>query len=290
MFLNILQNLFFKTDLHFLEVYIRHVSFFDFSKLVDWMYFFFYYQIGALLYLITFNIIYHILFITLTLGTMLMLVITIKFNQMENYARKFLLTSSTFSSHKFATFTCHNNLSLKFFADVNRIYGKSIFAYMIVNMPLSSLLLMMLLLGKFKGKGVVKACVIVLVIVQFSTIILISFFWAFLSQKLYQLVKRFIRISVCQKLQKTISLTVLMRVATYIEFFHSKNRFALCYGKVGKVTFASCGRVKQIYFKFTKNYIVQFDLQIIFFYCRFIMFAFKLVNNRAYLGQQTSAH
>lgn len=227
-------------------MYIKHISYFDFYQPAHCIYFFLHYQMGALLYVINFNIVYGILIVTLMLAILLLLVINIKFNQMDEYAKKSLMLSSTFSGHKFALFAYHNNLSLKLLRDGNLTFGKSIFAYMIVNMPLSSLLLMMLLLGKLNSKKVVvKALIIFFVSAEFGSIVIISLICAILSQKLHRPVKRFFRLifKPAQSSQK-VALTIQMRVAAYIEFFHTENRFALSYGRMGKITFGSCGKVR----------------------------------------------
>ena len=146
----------------------------------------------------------------------------------------------------FGVFSAHNVVSLRWLADVNRLYGPSIFGFMLINVPLNAILVMMLLLGRLKLALV--PVVFCLVAVQMLIIFAINLAGAVLSRQLHRPAKKILRLSLLSqslgvKWLKWQQFRLQLRMALYIERFHTKNQFTVNYGRHGRITFESFGRV-----------------------------------------------
>lgn len=154
-----------------------------------------------------------------------------------------------FTPRKFDTFFKKIDSFLVLLADANRVYGAAFFVYIVINMPLNALLIMMLnKTGQIVGR-VLRIGSAVYVVVQLFLIFAVTCFFAKVSTKFHKTVKRVIRSSVEGLTVNEKSTTPFwplksrLKLARYIETFHTSKQFTLKYGQYGSVTFSSIGKV-----------------------------------------------
>src|SRR5699024_4756816 len=121
----------------------------------------------------------------------------------------------------------------------NGTYGRLLLVCMLVHTPLNALFLMMLCYSPMSAVGQASACAITLG--QIIVLWLISYFSALLSLKIHRPAKVFLRLVVkCKKRRTHWSLRSQLKLATYVEQFHTTNLYTVNYGKgCGKITLAS---------------------------------------------------
>src|SRR5699024_6879424 len=79
--------------------------------------------------------------ITACMASLIILIAHIKLSQMERFANG---VTRSLSWNKLARFLAHNSISIQTLADLNRVYGKALFATLLVNLPSNALFAMYL--------------------------------------------------------------------------------------------------------------------------------------------------
>lgn len=227
------------------------------------------YALNALLVLAGINALYHVLILTVTLGLLLMAVFVVGLRQAQQFALKEVLpqpqASATagnrrkyhflFCSRQLGRFLRHIDQLQRLLADASRVYGLAWFAFVLVNVPISSVLLMLLAMGKLRRQILLLAAI--LVGAQFLAINCISTASAVLSSRLHRPVRCLLGLLCCRnsgeisldrrrmmRISSLVALSVRLRLALHIQLFHTSNRLALSYGRYGKITFQSVGKVR----------------------------------------------
>lgn len=238
--------------LHALGVYFRQWSVFDYTQTSHLLYFGLF-QLNFVIYFTCVIIIYQGLVLTGVLGLVVALISAIKLKQVEEYVKETISAISTSSTRKSSLspvsissflnrFLTQNDISLRWLSDVNRIYGVAILGYMLINMPLNAILMMMLLMGKLKRSLIMV--VVILAATQMLIIFVINLFCAILSRQLHRPAKCILRLSIRESEGRLRWLSrVRLKMAFYIERFHTKNEFTVTFGKVAKINFPNFGRV-----------------------------------------------
>ena len=226
------------------------------------------YALNALLVLAGINALYHVLILTVTLGLLLMAVFVVGLRQAQQFALKEVLQQQQasaaagnrrryflFCSRQLGRFLRHIDQLQRLLADASRVYGLAWFAFVLVNVPISSVLLMLLAMGKLRRQILLLAAI--LVGAQFLAINCISTASAVLSSRLHRPVRCLLGLLCCRnsgeisldrrrmmRISSLVALSVRLRLALHIQLFHTSNRLALSYGRYGKITFQSVGKVR----------------------------------------------
>lgn len=179
--------------------------------------------------------------------------------QFANRNRKYLFTPANLT-----TYLRRVNGFLVTLADANRVYGLSLFAFILLNMPLNALLIRMLSIGQI-AHGNLRAISGVYVFIQLAFIFAMTTFFAKISLMLHAPVRDVMGCSVEGSLSykdknglnlrrknglknsKNASFWRLagrLKLSRYIETFHTREQFTVKYGSYGSVTFGSLGKVR----------------------------------------------
>ena len=146
---------------------------------------------------------------------------------------------SDFSNHLLNKFLCLNEFAIKCLKDVNRLYGPALFVFILFGMPTNAKMVISLLTQRLSPQN--KLIIIILALFQLSVIFVIHFFSALITVKLHQPAKTFFKISFASKRIKSIKMK--LKLCRYIEQFCSNNTYSVTYGKYGKISYVSIGKV-----------------------------------------------
>lgn len=206
-------------------------------------------------YIITVNLFTDVLVLMGILGIIMQISAYITLVQLNQYVC--WLNVTNFRWQHFAFFHSQINISLVFLADVSRFYGTAIFVFLLLNCPLNGLLAVTLLTsGISSWRSDMLALAYSVLALQWFFIFVIHFFCIKVCGKLHSPAKPLMRLFVCSKgVQKVKN---RLKMAHYFEQFYSKNVITVTYGRFGKMN----------YYSFFK---------LVFFYCKFLFFTYKLV-------------
>lgn len=213
-------------------------------------------------FLISVSFMMEILSLVGIMGILLQTMAYIKVNQLNEYV--YQLKSTTFTYRQFHFYNKEIAFALVFLADVNRIYGTAIQLFLLINCPLNSLLMVALFMDVFANHLLVL--VYIILAIQMTFIFVIHFFCITVCTKFHTPAKAFIYLFVHSKLVKFYCVRERLKLANYIEQFHTKNVFTVTYGRYGKITYQS----------FFKH---------IFFYIKFLLFTYKLAISYSLMEQ-----
>lgn len=200
---------------------------------------------------------WYILFLVSTLAILVVSGTFLKLNQIEAFINGYLC-KGFFPESKFGRFLTENELSLRFLADFNRIYGNVFFAFILIVTPFHAIFLMTLLLTREELTTEGRFFLGILLLMQMIFMASIAFFSIRVSLKLDRPAKKFLPLP-AKSLTYRWRLLSRFKLSLYLEQFHTLNPYTVNYGKFGgKITYQSSGRL-------------------LFYYIKFIMFAFKLV-------------
>lgn len=236
--------------------------------------------------LLTFHLVaLHFLSVVLTARTILTLLVVftllltlatnLKLGQIRAYGGRHILNRNRkFTETQFSLIRRHFAVALlTWLADINRIYGRLICCFIGTTLPLNALLVMMLIFSAHLSLKVAAACVVIAAF-QVTFLFGLSLFAARQAGQFHGLIKGLLGLSV--RVWKTSSSSgsrllgpraprllgpFRLKVALFIEHFHTRNPYTLNLGSLGKVDFA-------------------FLRRLLFFYFKFLIFAFKLMSTR----------
>ena len=194
------------------------------------------------------------------LAFLLCLCTGIQLTQMDQYMGR--LNAANFTYHRFAYFRREVVLAMQWIADINRLYGSILFSFILSNMPLNTILAMMLTNWRLTMRQQVVA--VFAFSVQSLFLFTVSFFASLMTNKFHRNAKQFIRLSIAlmERQQQrgkgsggkdkinswgvnnaAVSTKFSLSLSIYIAHFHTTNQYSMNLGRYGKITFAFFGRV-----------------------------------------------
>lgn len=213
-----------------------------------------FFQGMALVTVVTFHIGIRPLTIVAHFGVIIMLMGALRLRQVSRF-----INSLTPSNLKYRlnlpSFLKINDFTVRLAPDINRIYGKAIFAFLLVGLPTNSILMMMLANRHLSLS--VQLIFLVVVFFEIFFLFIIHLSSALIVLKLHQPVKRLMSISLGYR---GLSLSWKLKLTRYFEQFHSTNQFTVNYGNAGKITIHS----------FSKH---------LMYYLKMLIFAWKIIHN-----------
>lgn len=214
-----------------------------------------FFQGTALVTLVTFHIGIRPLTIVAHFGVIIMLMGALRLTQISRFINS--LTPSNLKHRlNLPSFLKRNDFTVRLAPDINRIYGKAIFAFLLVGLPTNSILIMMLANRHLLSISV-QLIFLVIVLFQVFFLFIIHLSSALIVLKIHRPVKRLMSISIGYR---GLSLSWKLKLTRYFEQFHSTNQFTVNYGNAGKITIHS----------FSKHLI---------YYLKMLIFAWKIMHN-----------
>lgn len=145
----------------------------------------------------------------------------------------------TFSRRRFAYFEAECVTSLRWMADTNAVYGFVFFLFTSLTLPINAIFTMLMLFGQVTGNY--RVLVVIFVIHQVFFVVF-SFIAAIgLSEQFHRPAKRLIGLFV--KSPAVRQFRFRLRLAEYIERFHTNNHYGANFGGSGKISWQSFGKV-----------------------------------------------
>jgi len=135
--------------------------------------------------LIATNLTLNYLFLGAILGILIIVISNCRLNQMC----QFVVANSNqpkFSSSKIHQFLRHNVAFMHFLADVNRLYGRGYFAYLLFNCPSNASILILLLFQSASIKPLLLLILLSLFSVQVFFVFILHGFMAFQFRKIHK--------------------------------------------------------------------------------------------------------
>lgn len=151
------------------------------------------------------------------------------FRKIKRYQGRMMYNFLRFNSH-----------TIQFITDYSVIYGQMFFLFILLNYPTNAIFVMMITLYNFPNR-IVKMFIINVVIVQLTFLLVVHYGLTKLTKPIHAPVKRMIKL--IAPISGSQNLTMKLRLAHYVENFHVKNHYTPTYGKYGKMTLKSFGRV-----------------------------------------------
>ncbi|KAJ6221061.1 hypothetical protein RDWZM_006873 [Blomia tropicalis] len=167
------------------------------------------------------------------------------FRKIKRYQGRMMYNFLRFNSH-----------TIQFITDYSVIYGQMFFLFILLNYPTNAIFVMMITLYNFPNR-IVKMFIINVVIVQLTFLLVVHYGLTKLTKPIHAPVKKMIKL--IAPISGSQNLTMKLRLAHYVENFHVKNHYAPTYGKYGKMTLKSFGRVS---FHFIMEQILNLSWQI----------------------------
>src|SRR5699024_6289081 len=145
-----------------------------------------------------------------------------------------------FTTYHLEVYLKHTSAILALLADANTVYGRIMLIMLIVCLPTNAIIWMMLVIKPLNFLTMVR--ILPLGLMQITGIFILHYFCATVIFKLHRPAKRFIAISI--KGQQQGNLRALLKLHRYIEQFHTTNQYTVQYGRYGKITLQSFGKVR----------------------------------------------
>ncbi len=176
---------------------------------------------------------------TTVLLVLIFVIVFLKFAQMRTYVER--LNSRSFNSRSFTVFNrAMRREMIRWNSDCNRVYGVVTFAFILSNIPSNAILVVMLLTVR-PAPG---AFVVLVLLVQSFFLLFVLVVGAQIGPLFAGPAKPIIRLTFSSSHLWTVwTLGSRLKLTFYIEQFHSGNQYTANYGKYGKITFASSGKV-----------------------------------------------
>ena len=182
----------------------------------------------------------HCCILTATLSITSTRLIFVKLTQLTSFLQHRNLKLNTDGRGLLKYFRSHTE-TLKIIVHQNRIYGMAFFAYLLITMPLNALLTLSVLLpGKVQLEN--RIFLGFMAVSQFIYIFGIHLMCAIYTKKIHSNSRRLIHLNVLYATRMT-STSLRLKLALYIEKFHTRNCYGISYGKFALITFIAFAKV-----------------------------------------------
>lgn len=179
---------------------------------------------------------------TTVLLVLIFVIVFLKFAQMRTFLGR--LNSRSFNSRTFTVFNRAMREMIRWNSDCNRVYGVVTFAFILSNIPSNAIMVVMLLLTVRPTPG---AFVVLVLLVQSFFLLFVLVIGARIGPLFAKPAKAIMRLTFASSQIWNVwnfwTLGSRLKLTFYIEQFHSGNQYTANYGKYGKITFASSGKV-----------------------------------------------
>lgn len=230
----------------------------------------------------TVYVLLHIITLAFSFVILLSFCLNLQLQQMKQFLSR-LKTTNTFTSTNFVHFRQKVVKTLQWIDDINRLYGRILFAFILSNTPVNTFLIMLFVYWDMtiRQQTVIVFAVSIQALILFS----ISFFASLMTNRFHKNTKHIIRLYIrspsLARFKRGVDISMSTRfnlsMSIYISQFHTRNQYTLNLGRYGKLTFALFGRVSC--FKNITNVLKNvFFVQQLFYYMKFLVFAFKIVH------------
>ena len=180
---------------------------------------------------------------TTVLLVLIFVIVFLKFAQMRTFLGR--LNSRSFNSRSFTVFNrAMRREMIRWNSDCNRVYGVVTFVFILSNIPSNAIMVVMLLLTVRPTPG---AFVVLVLLVQSFFLLFVLVIGARIGPLFAGPAKPIMRLTFASSQIWNVwnfwTLGSRLKLTFYIEQFHSGNQYTANYGKYGKITFASSGKV-----------------------------------------------
>lgn len=175
----------------------------------------------------------------------------------------------------------NHTLSLKTTKTINKIYGKLLLIFLLLNTPINAYLIMSMFVKEMST--LTKLFVIVAVLYQFTYIIGLHLLAMNYSKEIHRSSKLLLNTNVLL-VQNSLDRRNRILISLYIFKIHVKLKYGITYGSICLVTFATFLRVsttihtvKRIFHQQNKQQnLIKFSFQFIVFYSKSLIISYKI--------------
>lgn len=194
------------------------------------------FQIIGLITLVIIHIFTHGIIVTAIFGILVITIGDIMLNQIEDYVSRMPL--ETVDRRWLRFYFRQANRSVHFLADINAVYGRALYATLLVGVPANAVLIQVLAIYQLD----LPIRLILTLAGSFAVIFIFGVHLkaAVVIKKIHQPAKRLIKLDIFWGADHRRSkLKIKLKLQRYIEQFHTVKKFTVTYGSYGSITVQS---------------------------------------------------